>query len=130
MICSSISLILPRDCAATEIDCARSPLSRAASRSSEISRLSCTRFLFHSPPHAFELATDQLELFRFCCLQRGIAADFLVELRDALLELRLLAEPGAAPQLEQLALACDRGGDVGLVAARQQGGGKVDLLGL
>jgi hypothetical protein len=36
----------------------------------------------------------------------------------------------AAPQLEQLALACDRGGDVELVGARQQSGRKVDLLGL
>ena len=71
-------------------------------------------------PHAFELALDQLDLLRFCLLQRRVPADFLVELGDALLELRLLAEPGAAPQLEQLAFAVDGGGDVGFVCARQQ----------
>src|SRR5262249_42466488 len=38
--------------------------------------------LVPQPPYAFELAPDQLELFGFGRLQRGIAADFLVELRD------------------------------------------------
>src|SRR5262245_18343914 len=53
-------------------------------------------------PHAFELALDQLDLLGFCLLQCRVSADLLVKLSDALPELRLLAEPGIAPQLEQL----------------------------
>ena len=42
MICSSVSVILPLACARAAMYCARSPASRAASRSSTVSRENCT----------------------------------------------------------------------------------------
>ena len=43
MICSSVSVILPLACAREAMYCARSPFSLAASRSSVVRRVSCTR---------------------------------------------------------------------------------------
>src|SRR5262245_18961616 len=81
-------------------------------------------------PYAFELALDQLDLLNFCLLQCRVSADLLVKLPDALPELRLLAEPGTASQLEQLAFALDGSGGIGLVHAGQPSSREGDLLDL
>src|SRR6185295_5629784 len=60
---------------------------------------------------AVELLADQT-YFAGLGLLRGIqAADFVLQLGDALPQLRFLPEPGAAAKLEQLALVGNRNGD-------------------
>ena len=83
----------------------RSPCSRAASRSSDVSRLICTRFFATEIAHALEFLVDQRHLLGLGVLLRGQAGDLLVQLFDTLLQLVFLSEPGLAPQLEQFALA-------------------------
>ena len=120
MICSSISPILPRDCAVAEIDCARSPLSRAASRSSEISRLICIRFLFQSArtPSSSRWISSISSAFASCSAVYPRISSSSWAMRS--LSCDFLPEPGAAPQFEQLAFAVDGSRDVGFVRARQQ----------
>src|SRR5829696_6272079 len=65
-------------------------------------------------PDALELLADQLG---FALLRRdlaGEALDLLLELRDALPELRLLAGPCALAELEEVALAGHRPGQLGV----------------
>ena len=58
------------------------------------------------------------------------AANLLVELLDALAKLRLLAGARAAAQLEQLALAVDDRGDIGILGARaRRSAGNLTVLG-
>src|SRR5262245_34384248 len=130
MICSSISPTLPRVWAIAATVCARSPLRRAASRSSEISRLICTKFLFQSArtPSSSRWISSISSAFASC--SAVLSADLLVKLPDALPELRLLAEPGTTSQLEQLTFALDGSGGIGLVHAGQQSSREDDLLDL
>ena len=62
-------------------------------------------------------------------LLRLEAANLFVELLDPLAELRLLAGARGAAQFEQLALAIDDRGDVGIVGAGQQIGRELDRVG-
>ena len=61
------------------------------------------------------LALDQLGFLVLGFALRLEAADLLVELLDPLAKLRLLADAGVAPQLEQLALAVEDRRDIGIV---------------
>ena len=70
--------------------------------------------------HALELLVDQRGLACLCVQLRGQTDDFVLELPDALSQLRLLAGAGRAAQLEQLALVVDRVGD-GRIARRGPG---------
>ena len=107
MICSAVSLILPLAWAIVEMSWPRSPRSRVSSRLSEVTRVIGTRFFFHScstPVSSSWISSISSRLGGG--LELG-AVDLLLQLRDALLELRLLAGAGLAPGLEQLALAAD-----------------------
>src|SRR5829696_9150057 len=78
-------------------------------------------------PDALELLADQLG---FALLRRdlaGEALDLLLELRDALPELRLLAGPGALAELEQIALAGHRPGELGSPALATSSAGKTTV---
>src|SRR5713226_9401930 len=82
-----------------------------------------------------ELLFHQHDFLVFCFFLRRQAADFLVQLRDALAQLRLLPDPPEGADLEQFGLAGDDVLDVGVAGAVEQGFGKYDsvdaaLLGL
>ena len=117
MICSCVSTILPFASAAEAISWPRSPCRRAASRSSEVSRLICTRFFCPQIANALEFLIDQRHLLGLGVLLGRQSGDLLVQLFDALLELIFLTEPCLAPQLEKLALARQRFLHVGIVDA-------------
>ena len=77
--------------------------------------------VFPELAHAFELLADQRDLPRLGVLLRGEAADLVLQLRDALFQLRFLAEPRGAAKLEQLALVGQRNARRrGLVGAGKQ----------
>ena len=64
---------------------------------------------------AFQFLLDQRDFLVLGVLLRGQADDLLLQLGDALLQLFLLAGAVFPPQVEQLALAGHRLGDVGIV---------------
>ena len=82
--------------------------------------------LFPEVSHADHFALDQLDLFCFCFLLGAITADFFLELLDALSQLLLLANAGAAPQVEQPALAFDGSHGIRVIDAGQQIGREGD----
>src|SRR5262245_45054994 len=81
-------------------------------------------------PYAFELTLNQLDFLGLCLLQCSVSTNLLVKLCDPLPELRLLAKPGTASQLEQFAFALDGSGGIGLVHTGQQSSREADLLDL
>ena len=129
MICSSVSVILPLACAREAMYCARSPLSRAASRSSVVSRV---------------------ELHEVLVVELADPVQFLLDQRDFLVLRRLPAPSGRrfprstarsaraiAPFVRRLPLARTSNSlvslamtacDVGIVGAIEQQPGKCDLV--
>ena len=65
-----------------------------------------TRFLRHSVAHAFELLIDQLDFPRLAGDLLLEATDLLLDLSDALVQLRLLTRARLAAQLEKPSLSC------------------------
>ena len=78
--------------------------------------------------HALELLLDELDLLALGAGLVGIAAHLLVQLDDALPQLRLLSFLCGASQLEQLALAGDHAGNFGLPGRLHQFGRKFDVV--
>ncbi len=74
-----------------------------------VERANADQFLFH-----------QRDFLVLGLLLRGQAGDLLVQLRDALAQLRLLSGPPGGAHLEQLALARHHVLDVGIVGAVEQ----------
>src|SRR3954468_3993019 len=70
--------------------------------------------------HPLELLADQLDLALLRPNLVGQALDLLPELGDALPQLRHLPLAGGAADLEQLTLALDHTGHLGVVQAREQ----------
>ena len=100
--------------------CARSPASRAASRSSVVRRVNCTRCWSYSertPTSSFSTSAISWSL---ACLLRLEAGDLLVQLRDALAQLRLLPDPPGGADLEQFGLARHHVLDVGIIGTIEQ----------
>src|SRR5215510_2802850 len=77
---------------------------------------------------AFELFVNEINLGLLGLGLAGKTDDVVLELRDLFPELRLLAGAGLLPELEQDLLAVDDPGDVRVLPARQQIGGKIELL--
>ena len=87
------------------MSCPRSPRSRVSSRFSEVTRVIGTRFFFHSCSTPVSSSWISWISSPFAEAWSLSAVDLLLQLRDALLQLRLLARPRLAADLEEMALA-------------------------
>ena len=128
MICSSVSVILPLACARAAMNCARSPLSRAASRSSVVRRVNLHQMLIVQRPDPDQFLFHQRDFLVLGLLLRLEAGDFLVQLRDPLAQLRLLPDPPGGANLEQFGLARHHVLDVGIIGTVEQHRWKHDLV--
>ena len=128
MICSSVSVILPLACAREAMYCARSPDSRAASRSSVGQARDLHQMLVIELADADQLLFDQRDFLVLCLFLRREAPDFLVQLRHPLAQLRLLSGSAVDANLEQFGFAGHDVPDVGIVGAIGQHRRKLDLV--
>src|SRR3954470_17613622 len=127
-ICSSVSVILPLVWAMDDTKEPRSPSSRTASRSSAVTARDWDQVLVPELAHPLELVPDQDNL---APLGRDLvdhALDLLVQLSDALLQLRLLALARRAAQLEKARLVPEQARNLRLSPARGQLGGEAHPL--
>src|SRR5262249_53402883 len=87
------------------------------------------KVVFPKLAHALKFFADKRDLSGFRVLLRGKSLNFILQLGDALFQLRLLAERGRATKLKQLAFIGDGDGDGALVGTGEQFGRKLDGLG-
>ncbi len=78
--------------------------------------------------HAHQLLLDQRDFLLLGLFLRGETLDFLVELGDALAQLRLLAGAAVDPDLEQLGFACHHVPGIGIASAVKQHRRELDAV--
>ena len=129
MICSSVSVILPLACATAAISCARSPSSRAASRSSAVSRVICTRLFFQSsrtPSSSLPIRRISRSLASCWAVRPPISScSWVMRWRSC----AFCPSRAVAAQLEQLAFVGECNGDGRVVGAGEQHARERDRFG-
>ena len=128
MICSSVSVILPLACARAAMYCARSPDRRASVALQRGQARDLDQALVIELADADQLLFDQRDFLVLGLLLRREARDFLVELRHALAQLRLLSGASEDANLEQFGFARHDVADVGIVGAIGEHRRKLDLV--
>ena len=123
MICSSVSVVLPLAWATEAEQLPALAVEPGGVAIEGVDAGDRHQVLLVQVAHADQLLANQLDFARLG-VELGVEADDLVlQLADALLQLRLLAEPGRAAQFEQPALVGDGIGDRRIVRMRESSSG-------